>query len=192
MKGILRPPLVPIEAANRLLEWLASTFANSAAFKSIITARLTGAKTTNTLQQSAEEQLSAALRVDDSLFVVEEQNLFIDEIREARRWISVYEAVEWNDSDVSLKHLDDWLCGGLGRLQRLLEHDDGPLGWASNPQVFATCSLFILCSTAMTLKGHASSHLQGSLRQVKEMLNSNQNKHISGLLTQPLKQVQIN
>ena len=192
VNSILGKALVPIEAANRLLGWLTSTFSNSAVFKSIIATRLAGGKDTGTVWQPAEEQLSAALKVDDSLFVVEEQNLFIDEIREAKRWVSVYEAVGWDTSDSTLERLDAWLCGGLARLQRLLEHDDGPLGWASNPQVFAICSLLILCSVSMTSKGHASSHLQGILRQVKETLDANQDKHTSGLLVEPLKELEMN
>lgn len=192
MKNILGLALVPIEAANRLLEWLASTFADSTAFKSIITTRLVGARNPDARWQPAEEQLSAALRVDDSLFVVEEQNLFIDEVREVKRWVSVYEATRWDTSDSLVKDLDAWLCGGLARLQRLLKLDDGPLGWASNPQVFAVCSVLIRCSVAMASNGHASSNLQGSIRQVKEVLDSNQTKHTSGLLTEPLEEVQMN
>ena len=129
--------------------------------------------------------------MDDSLFVVEEQNLFVDEVREAKRWISVYAAVEWDASEASLRDLDGWLCGGLARLQSLLNQDDGPLGWASDPQVFAICSLLILCSVTMVSRGHASQQLRETLGRIKEALDTNKDKHISGLLAEPLHKLEI-
>ena len=34
------------------------------------------------MREAAEAQLAETMRFDDSLFVIEEQNLFIDEVRE--------------------------------------------------------------------------------------------------------------
>lgn len=191
VQSIVGQPLVSIEAATRLLDWLAATFGTATSFKSTIASRLAGVRNTLTAPSPAGEQLSSALRVDDSLFAVEEQNLFVDEVREAKRWISVYEAVEWDASEASLRDLDGWLCGGLARLQSLLDQDDGPLGWASDPQVFAICFLLILGSVAMVPGGHASQQLRETLGCIKEGLDTNKDKHISGLLAESLQKLQM-
>lgn len=179
---------MPLEAANRLLGFLATAFKSSAQFREAVVARLVGSRQRWT---PAAEQIDAALKVDDSLFAVEEQNLFIDEIREVRRWISVLEALELNASDPSLLQLDSWLQGGLDRLRLLFVQEDGPLGWASTPQAFAVASAVILCSVSLVGSRRASPQLEEKLRQAKDTLHANADKHISGLLVQPLKDLHI-
>lgn len=187
-RHVLGQTAVPLEAANRLLAFLAVAFKHSAQLREAVVARLVGSRQRWT---PASEQIDAALKVDDSLFAVEEQNLFIDEIREVGRWISVFEALEPAASDPSLLLLDSWLQGGLDRLQLLFAQEDGPLGWASTPQAFAVAAAVILCSVSLVGGRRASPQLEEKLRQAKDTLRANTDKHISGLLVQPLKELHM-
>jgi hypothetical protein len=193
VRSIIGQPLVPLEAANRLLQWISVEFSNSNSFKAVAAARITGAAGTSFSNReipwrSADEQFDAAMKVDDSLFVIEEQNLFIDEIRETSRWVSVYENLAWNPEDSTSKRLDGWLQRGLARLITFLSKEDGPLGWASDPEMFSLCSRIILASVSLEQKGHASAALLEALKAAKDALGDSdaQKRHISSLLVKPL------
>lgn len=188
-KPILGQAAVPLEAANRLLEFLAKVFNDSDEFKNIVVARLSGARGGAWIP--ASEQIEAALKVDDALFAVEEQNLFIDEIRETRRWISVLESLEIGVSSEWLFNLDTWLLGGQDRLQQLFELNDGPLGWSSRPQAFAIASSILLCSVSLATTHRCSTQLLDKLRRLKTTLEVNKDKNISGLLVEPLRGLQL-
>lgn len=188
-KHILGQAAVPIEAANRLLEFFATNFKNSLQFREIVVSRLVAAAPEQ--WTSAADQIEDALQKEDALFAVEEQNLFIDEIRETKRWVSVLESLTVDVSDSSLLKLDDWLLEGLEALQRLCKQDDGPLGWSSNPQVFATASSVLRCSVSLVSSHRASTQLQVKLRNLKEVLDANKDGNISGLLVQPLTDLRL-
>lgn len=194
-RRIANQALVPIEAANRLLQWLAQTFGDSVEFRSIVAVRIIGG---NSLVasiadcQSADTQLDEALTVDNSLFAVEEQNLFIDEIRETKRWLAVFDTLSWSSNDGIYRDLTDWVSTGVTRLQRLMgiewsrgRRDDGPLGWASNPQAFAISSRILLASMAMESKG-LSTYSLGISRTCDLMNKHNEGEYpVSGLLAKP-------
>ena len=187
-RTILGIPLVPIEAANSLLTWMAQALRESAVFRANAAARLVGGAgilASSEEWAAADDQLDTALAFDNSLFVVEEQNLFIDEVREAKRWRQVFQAMPWMSTEAPLRKLDSWLSGGLTRLRRLMEQEDGPLGWASNPRVFAICSRVLLGSMAMVSQGHASTGLLEALGSLKSGLATYEGTpgHVSGLLT---------
>ena len=185
-------PLVSLEASTYLLDWLTQSLPTSPSLKRIVCSRLAGAPaSTDTKWEAAEARLDASLVVDDSLFVVEEQNLFIDEVREAKRWASAYLALDWDASDEIHSQLDKWLQGGLSRLRDLLGREDGPLGWASNPNAFAICSIILIESVAVATHGQASLDLRESLRGVQEVLSRNYDKNISALLTEPLRSLEL-
>lgn len=179
--------LVPIEAADHLLQWISRRFCDSAAFRRILVNRLVGESSITipcTDWKSAGEQLALALRFDDSLFAVEEQNLFVDEIREAKRWISVWKRLEWDIEDPKLHALDEWVIGGLSRVKQLVGEEDGPLGWASRPQVFAICSRVLQCAV-MLAHEQANERLRGALADVRIKVQTGKT-HVSGYLMQYL------
>ncbi|KAM4054760.1 putative death-receptor fusion protein [Hirsutella rhossiliensis] len=186
---IIGKALVPIEAANRLLHWLAQHFGGSAGFRAEVASRVVGhceAKAADGAAWApAEDELAAALRFDDSLFVVEEQNLFVDEVRETTRWVHVLKSLWWEDAagDEILGRLDGWIRAGIVRLGRLVEQEDGPLGWASSPQVFAICTRLVHGSVAMMAKDLASPELREATLRTREALRSH-DSHVSRLLTQ--------
>ena len=133
--------------------------------------------------EPAEDELAKALEFDDSLFVVEEQNLFIDEVRETKRWVGVFESLQWNVGDETLARLDRWIRGGIIQLGKLMEREDGPLGWASNPQVFAICTRLVHGSVAMTKQQAATPELREAIASTKGALKSH-NTNVSRLLTE--------
>ncbi|KAL6910490.1 putative death-receptor fusion domain-containing protein [Trichoderma evansii] len=187
-KSILGQNLVPLEASSRLLQWLIQHFSTSADLKAITASRVAGYRH-DQLWSSPGAQLAAALRADDSLFAVEEQNLFIDEVREASRWATVFQNLKWDEGKPEdgeiLRKLDGWLLDGLTQVRQLLEQEDGPLGWASNPSVFAICTSIIRGSVVLS-ETHGSPNLRQAIVQFKDLLKSPNHHHVSKLLMEPL------
>lgn len=97
---------------------------------------------------SAEELLQKAMDFDDSLFAAEEQNLFIDEVRETLRWREHAFSVLVGGQKSS-ESLVEWTRDGLEYILRLVssgEKGEGPLGWTSDQHVFAICARVVLCA----------------------------------------------
>ncbi|KAM5351554.1 hypothetical protein ACJ41O_004277 [Fusarium nematophilum] len=187
VKSILGQALFPIEAANRLLAWLAQHFADSSMFRHIIVRRIMGdarIPTHEGREVSPGEQLREAMKFDDSLFAIEEQNLFIDEVREAQRWVAVFESLAWTAEDPALEALIRWTGAGIDEVRGLVGVEDGPLGYGSMPEVFAVLSRVIHASAAL-----ASHHPDVKLREDIDKFSStllSEQGHMSGLLLQPL------
>jgi hypothetical protein len=168
-RSILGQNLVPLEASSRLLQWLIQNFSTSIELKSVAASRIAGYRASliaNQPWRSPGIQLANALRSDDSLFAVEEQNLFIDEVREVNRWATVFQNLKWgeerSEEDKILSKLDGWLCDGVTQIQQLLEQEDGPLGWASNPHVFAICTSILRGAVTLN-RTHGSPKLRQAI-----------------------------
>ncbi|KAK1675671.1 putative death-receptor fusion protein-domain-containing protein [Colletotrichum godetiae] len=185
-KHILTRPLAPIDAASALLSHISATYRHTPALHALLASRLTGqvqqqqqhasdetdTTTSNNTSQwtttTADSQLASALRFDDSLFAIEEQNLFIDEVRESQRWAAVLQDVFSSSSSSSAssptfststahKALTTWTSAGLDALLTLTSQpdhvDDGPLGWTSGPDVYAVCARVLLAAAALVNVG---------------------------------------
>ncbi|GJC86686.1 uncharacterized protein ColLi_09524 [Colletotrichum liriopes] len=202
-KHILTRPLAPLDAASRLLAHVAGTYRDAPAFHSLLASRLTGHVQTEASPaprgrdawQPAGAQLADALRFDDSLFAVEEQNLFVDEVRESARWAAVLERVfsspgpgpappASSSSSATTMALTEWTSAGLDALLGLTSPDrdaaDGPLGWASDPEVYAVCARILLCATALTRTGATGSELLRS--KLEQFRSAGQRGRLHGLL----------
>lgn len=194
--------LVPVEAGARLLRWLAARFGHEPDFVKHVMGRMVGHNFGSTFfipshtaegrptgvaelgWASAERQLTEALRFDDSLFVIEEHNQYIDEVREAKRWadvlLSSYNSVSSSARQDASKVLAEWTLAGLHTLTRIAEAEaavagDGPLGWTSKPQVFAICARILISACTITkLNGYydgVSKQRKGVYMDVKEELH---------------------
>jgi len=184
---IVGESLVPMEAASRLLLWLAANLGDSPRFRADVAGRIVGhcgipARDNAAAWQPAGDQLARALKFDDSLFVVEEQNLFVDEVRETDRWVGAFESLSWKGDEEPLAKLDGWLVGGVTELTRLFGEEDGPLGWASNPEVFAICTRVVRGSAALARGNASSPELAQAVATAKEALQSH-GTSVSRLLT---------
>lgn len=141
---------------------MSEQFADSQEFASRVVYRTVGQAYSPTLALTpADDLVKEALNFDDSLFAAEEQNLFIDEIRETSRWSRALTAQN--------EGLKSWVEQGLDSLLRLVDEkkgtddEDGPLGWMSDQHVFAICARVVLCAVAVVKVGEDDG-------KVKEML----------------------
>lgn len=166
-------PLVAVDAADALLVWIQRHFGQTNEFRAYVACRLVGDPVVAVdigvqdldAWMPAEKQFSEALTVDESLFAVEEQNLFIDEVRETERWAGVFKNLqfdfdEFEDEDGTMKKvlvmdsslsaLESWTEKALAVLAEEVARDDGPLGWASNPAAFALCHRVLTCGSVLS------------------------------------------
>ncbi|KAJ0118339.1 hypothetical protein J7T55_009122 [Diaporthe amygdali] len=203
-------PLVAVDAADALLSWIQRHFGQTNEFKAYVACRLVGdpliALDIGVQDLSAwtspEQLFAQALEVDESLFAVEEQNLFIDEVRETERWAEVFRAlprdfdeIEGSDGaarkmlimDSSLTALKGWVEKALEALAVQAGQDDGPLGWASTADAFALCHRVLVCGKVMVeLLGEESGAIDSSMAKVKDI---GQTSRLHGLLLSTLDQV---
>ncbi|KAK4212914.1 thyroid adenoma-associated protein [Rhypophila decipiens] len=147
------------EAANNLVTLLSQRFSHhdNKEFARYVLCRLVGQpghllSLTTSLSTAkieltpAKSLLQKALDFDDSLFAAEEQNLFIDEVRETMRWRerAFSSALA---ATASGNELVEWTEQGLEYIISLAEKEkDGPLGWTSDQHVFAVCARVVLCA----------------------------------------------
>ncbi|KAK3331951.1 putative death-receptor fusion protein-domain-containing protein [Cercophora scortea] len=151
---------VPPAAADHLVAFLRTHFGGLEEFKLHLVSRMTGQPPTPTTPNmtAASQQLRQAMDFDDALFAAEEQNLYIDEVRETRRWKLALQALVadgiWSETDEAARQLKAWTLEGLGCLVQLAgEKADGPLGWTSDQHVFAVGVRVLLCAAALVGSG---------------------------------------
>lgn len=208
---VLSPqPLVAVDAADALLSWLRERFGHTNEFRAYVACRLVGDPIVTldigvqdlTAWASPKQQFAEALAVDESLFAVEEQNLFIDEVRETQRWAGVftalprdYDQTEGDEGvagkvlimDSSLDALKGWVEKALEVLAVQVGQDDGPLGWASMADAFALCHRVLVCGQVMAeLLGEEGTVIASSLARVKDI---GQKSRLHGLLLSSLDRV---
>ncbi|KAG0647573.1 tRNA (cytidine(32)-2 -O)-methyltransferase non-catalytic subunit TRM732 [Hyphodiscus hymeniophilus] len=171
VSALLQKSLIPLAARLELAEYVSKIHARAPSFAWNMVYRMTGSKleTVDNIGFRLKPiggQLQKAMREDDSLFVEEEQNLFVDEVREAKLWSKIFKDTALNthngervDFDVentwSQPHtaLATWVIDGLLTGCSLLNKDDGPLGWTSKPAVFSLLTRLLLCANA-TIQRH--------------------------------------
>ncbi|KAK3322123.1 putative death-receptor fusion protein-domain-containing protein [Apodospora peruviana] len=153
--GVIGRHMVAPAAADHLVSWLCRNFACHKEFDfRLVASRMTGAGVGFT---PAEKLLQTAMDFDDSLFAAEEQNLFIDEVRETWRWRenAFFSSSSSSSAVTAAPYLKRWTEDGLEYLVELLLADeneggrDGPLGWTSDQHVFAVCARVVLCAVAI-------------------------------------------
>lgn len=84
------------------------------------------------------EMMSEAWKPDTALFVEEKQNLYIDEVQEARCWADVLSTSKYAEAaTTAIWTLSAWTLDGLAYLAQVIaSEEDGPLGWTSKPEVY--------------------------------------------------------
>ncbi|KAK2070621.1 hypothetical protein P8C59_005100 [Phyllachora maydis] len=179
---LLGRALEPMAAADSLVTWLAEHFGALDAFRWEAVRRVAGqpphavsdADVHSQAWVPAEAQLRKAMQRDDSLFAIEEQNLFSEEVRETRRWRGALRLASRGarrHDDAPVAYLRAWTRAGMTCLVQLADdRDDGPLGWTSDQHVFALCARLLL--GAATLAQH-DSVLGGLLGEFKARTGRN-------------------
>jgi hypothetical protein len=177
--NIIGTPTIAPTAADSLVPWLRRQFREVEELASRIVCRMVGQPYSQDLQLvPAEVQLGKAMDFDDSLFAAEDQNLFIDEVRETARWGGALEGLKCSGSQVSLRCLKAWVEAGLRSLIGLAKREDGPLGWTSDQHVFAVCARILLCAVAVTKTGEET----GVVELLKEFRAAGEEAGIHGSL----------
>ncbi|KAI1483913.1 putative death-receptor fusion protein-domain-containing protein [Daldinia eschscholtzii] len=207
--------LIPVEAGRRLLHWLLEHYGDVDEFRAHVVCRMTGnipslsssssshtapeqsptethLSTTKTLLEGwtpVEAQLAEAMRFDDSLFVIEEQNLYVDEVREAHRWSEIFSSLPPSSSSspssetatttTTITVLSQWCLSGLNTLSRIAAKEgvDGPLGWTSKPEVFAICARIVVSGAALAKAG--DERVRDALKRFRD---EGKRTEVSGLL----------
>lgn len=206
-EGTSPQALVAVDAADALLMWLQRRFGQTNEFRAYVACRLVGNPCIAVdigvqdldAWMPATEQFSKALTVDESLFAVEEQNLFIDEVRETERWAELFRKLELDFDEIeeesgavskalmmdsSLSALKSWTEGALVVLAEQVVSDDGPLGWASNPAAFALCHRVLVCGSVLSqLLGAESKAIVALLQHIHV---EGQKSRLHGLLLSTL------
>ncbi|CRK30383.1 hypothetical protein BN1708_000914 [Verticillium longisporum] len=151
--------LLPLRAADSLLHLLQSSYSQLPAYHAAVAQRLTSTS-------SAAQQLATALHFDDALFAVEEQNQYIDEVREAQRWAGAYESLPVGVDDAAL---EGWAADGLTALKEHVEKErDGPLGWTGMPDAYAVCIRVLLAARAVVARqGGEAEKLKALMAELK-------------------------
>ncbi|KAB5570246.1 putative death-receptor fusion protein-domain-containing protein [Coniochaeta sp. 2T2.1] len=141
---VLGRSLAPLEAADRLLDHIASHFGDNPEFQNIVVCRLAGVSPRLKKWPDVKLTIKRAIDFDDSLFAEEEQNLFVDEVRELKRFHRVAEGLTWKSDDEYVRRLRDWVSAGLSTIVQPKFSDDGSLGLASDQHYFALCARLIV------------------------------------------------
>lgn len=170
--GIDPQLLVAVDAADALLAWVQQHFGRTNEFRAYVACRLVGDPLIAVdigvqdldAWTPAKELFSEALTVDESLFAIEEQNLFIDEVRETERWAQSFRKLEFDFDeteeedgaikrvlmmDSSLSALKSWTETALAVMEQQAANNDGPLGWSSDPAAFALCHRVLTCGSVL-------------------------------------------
>jgi hypothetical protein len=201
--------IVAAEAADEMLQFLLQT-SSTAEFRSIVVGRMVGHSSVVSPSETGSHfpeatdpwqpfaaQLKSALAIEDALFAVEEQNLYVDPVRETERWAEVFVALfENRASTLAIKDtagdeaavgrevnaLQDWIMAGLHELLTVIEArpDDGPLGWTSKARVFALCARLLVSGRALVrARCPAHEEVRSALEKVA---NLGQKRRLHGLL----------
>lgn len=104
--------------------------------------------------------LMQAMVPDNALFAEEEQNLYIDEVRESRLWCGIFARAEGSQWDRVTAKLVLWAVKSM-RTIISIEDRDGPLGWMSKPKVFAICARVVVASRMLAQRFGTMEGIQG-------------------------------
>ncbi|EEY20614.1 conserved hypothetical protein [Verticillium alfalfae VaMs.102] len=167
--------LLPLRAADSLLQLLHSSYSQLPAYHAAVAQRLTSTS-------SAAQQLATALHFDDALFAVEEQNQYIDEVREAQRWAGAYESLPAGVDDAAL---GGWAADGLKALKEHVEKErDGPLGWTGMPDAYAVCIRVLVAASAVVARqGGEAEKLKALMADLKGVASD---KAVHGMIRELL------
>jgi len=136
----------PLQARRDMELLLAEKYNSSSSFTAIAINRMTG--------EDPSAQIMRSLDQDDSLFVEESLNLFIDDVRELKSWVGIFHRLskstitEVKDGISPLGTLASWVIDGLDALTTVLGKDGGSLGCISKPSTYFACLRVVIITKA--------------------------------------------
>lgn len=139
--------------------------------------------------------LAQAMVPDNALFAEEEQNLYIDEMREARLWCGVFARAQGPQWDRVTAKLVLWTVKSMHAITSI-DDRDGPLGWMSKPKAFAICARVVVSARMLaerfaTMEGVQGKRLleptvAGLMEAGRNLLERGRNKSYHPLLMEEL------
>lgn len=184
--SLLQKSLLPLAASKELASYIQHHYGLNPLYASNVVCRMTGNDVfhafsfdpTHLSLNPAASQFSKALQPDDSLFVEEEQNLFIDEVREVNLWASIFTSTPLADRTVpeiktvwrrAHSVLAHWVLNGLEELNHLLANEDGPLGWTSKPAAFEVCMRIVVSANAILQRHEGLLHSTSGGMEIEDI-----------------------
>ena len=126
------------------------------------------------------EMMSEARKPDTVLFVEEKQNLYVDEVEEARCWANVLSTSKYAEiATTAITTLSTWTLDGLAYLAQVSASDeDGPLGWTSKPEVY-TLGMRLISAAKVLI--HRRVEFDGCTTLLKDILQKGATKQLHDL-----------
>ena len=114
--------------------------------------------------------LQDARKPDTALFVEEKQNLYIDEVEEARRWAHILSDLKSDGiTQLLTSRLSVWTTEGLVIVStNTANEEDGPFGWTSKPEVFTLVMRVVLAAKVLISHGIEVHKCEELLRDIVE------------------------
>lgn len=184
--------LTPMAAQKALADSMVKHYASHLLLPWNIVSRMTGSLEIVLSEShdlgSPAAMFEAALNVDNTLFVEEDQNLYIDEVREVKFWGDVFERLFFQDNvregdDYSISSdkapisaLLSWTVDAVKALNRIVQQD-GVLGWSSKPPAFSACMRTIICASALL-------ELNEGNRQLAKSFSSAENEQLDIIISE--------
>ena len=170
VSGLVSKSLIPLAARNALADTILRDCSSHPLLAINVVSRMTGSLDIAFDQDLDLQEPSLifekALNMNNTLFVEEDQNLFIDEVREAKFWSDFFtrlsmsppaEPVRVHSSrnkrttpklDTSVAALLSWTLDSLQALVAI-DKDDGVMGWISKPLAFSAAMRTLICARTL-------------------------------------------
>ena len=142
-------PLVAHEACRELRKFLTLHYHESRKVLAQAMKRLIGFGGNLCLSwRKLDRDLLDTLEGETILFVVEKQNLYIDEVVQVEAWAGVLKSLSFQAlHPLTVRKLFQWCSEGLDTmLETTHKQRDGPLGWTSKSEVFIAGMRLINCA----------------------------------------------
>lgn len=152
---------IPLAAQQAISSDLLKDHATHRLLLRNVISRMTGSldllMTESCTLESPELMFKAALSVDNTLFVEEDQNLYIDEVRDVKFWAQIFEGLcKPSDGEGPRPILKEeaistfvaWVVDAVNTLNTI-DRQDGILGWTSKPAAYSACMRTIVSANAL-------------------------------------------
>ena len=124
--------------------------------------------------RALQDELREVMELNTALFAEEKQNLYIDEVEEARAWSQMLIDMQlWRITPNLASRFHVWTIDCLHALIGTATKElDGPLGWTSKPEVFTLGMRVLLASKVITSTkaGVVSQEKKGMCREALQAL----------------------
>lgn len=164
--SILKTSLAAPAASKIFVPWLTKRYKSNPTFIQSILHQMTGGALAACYQHPDQvsyirfqKQFDIALKEDDALFAQEEENLYIDEVRDIGLWGELVQAIPATafatQNHISggpkyglIREFALWVVDAVNVLNATMTKD-GPLGWTSKPHAYKIVFRVLRCANVL-------------------------------------------